>query len=157
MTRIAYVEVSPRQTGKTTRLIARAQQELAKGLPVRFVTFRGLKKEIQAQLPGAVVLADGEAFPMCVREEGVWFYDEFDWLTSAKLRPGAFYATTARRLRTAGVDTPKNDLLLALLEAAGCCHVRHFWPFDMAAVLAEARQQHSSDEFRRLYLGEFLQ
>lgn len=154
---IAYLEISPRQTGKTTRLITLARQKLTEGRPVRFVASKGMKREVKAQLPGAVVLADGEPLPRGVPEEGVWFYDEFDWLTSAKLRPGAYYSTTAQRLRTAGVDTPDNDLLLALLEAAGNRHQRHFWPFDMAPVLAEARQQYSPDEFRQLYLGEFRQ
>lgn len=156
MTRIAYLEISPRQTGKTTRLIAFAQQKLSQGLPVRFVTFREMKKEVQAQLPGAIVLADGEPLPRGEPGEGVWFYDEFDWLKYAELREGAYYSTTAQHLRKAGADHPVDDLLAALIEAANYTYQRCFWPFDMAELLNEARQLHGPEEFRRLYLGEFL-
>lgn len=156
MTRIAYLEISPRQTGKTTRLIGFAQQKLSEGLPVRFVTL-GMKNEIQAQLPGAIVLADGEPLPSGESVEGIWFYDEFDWLKHAELREGAYYASTARRLRKAGVKQPVDDLLPSLIEAAGYTYQRCFWPFDMGELLNDARRQHSPEEFRLMYLGEFLE
>lgn len=157
MTRIAYLEISPRQTGKTTRLIEMAQQKLAEGFPVRFVTFAGMEKEIQAQLPGALVLADGEQLPRGESEDGVWFYDEFDWLKHAELREGGYYATTPQFLRSPGIKHPADDLLPSLLEANGYCYQRCFWPFDMGELLDEARLQRTPDEFRMLYLGEFLQ
>lgn len=157
MTTISCLDISPRQTGKTTRLIRRASKMLAMGAAVRFVCLEGMKADIQQQLPGALVLADGEPLPRGQDpKRGVWFYDEFDWLESVELRENAYYATTPRFIRKLGEHTPENDLLLRLMQANGNWFQRHTWPFDMADILAEARQLHSQEEFRRLYLGEFL-
>ncbi|EPG6645813.1 hypothetical protein AO946_23390 [Pseudomonas aeruginosa] len=158
MSTIACLDISPRQTGKTTRLIKLASKLLTMGATVRFVCSRGMKAEVQRQLPGAIVLADGEPLPRGHDpERGVWFYDEFDWLESVVLRDGAYYATTPRFIRKLGEHTPENDLLMRLVEANGNWYQRHTWPFDMSDTLKEARQLHSPSEFRRLYLGEFLE
>ena len=158
MTTIACLDISPRQTGKTTRLIKRARKLLTMGAAVRFVCSKGMKAEVRRQLPGAIVLADGEPLPSDqAPRRGVWFYDEFDWLESVELRQDAYYATTARFIRKLGEHTPENDLLLRLIQANGNWYQRHTWPFDMADTLKEARQLHSPEDFRLLYLGEFLQ
>lgn len=155
---ITSLDISPRQTGKTTRLINRASKLLKMGVAIRFVCLEGMKAEIQQQLPGAIVMADGEPLPRGHDpKRGVWFYDEFDWLKSVELRRDAYYSTTPRFMRKLGVHTAENDLLLRLVEANGNWYERHTWPFDMAATLGEARQCHSPEEFRLLYLGEFLE
>lgn len=141
MTKIAYLDISPRQTGKTTRLIERARLLLEAGSPVRFVCLPGMK--------------DDESFPKDHDPDaGVWFYDEFDWLKSTQVREGGYYATTARFVRKLGEAPIENDVLLQLIQAAGGRFERFYWPFDMGEGLAEARKLHTAEEFRWLYLGE---
>ncbi|MEX6717487.1 hypothetical protein AB2C92_07130 [Pseudomonas aeruginosa] len=157
MSRIAYLDISPRQTGKTSRLIDRARALLTNDQRVCFVTVEGMKNEVQRALPRALVLADGDTFPQGENPDAsVWFYDEFDWLESVKVRPGAYYATTPRFLRRLGEASPENDILLRIVESAGGRFERFYWPFEMGNVVREARQAHPPDEFRRLYLGEYL-
>lgn len=83
---------------------------------------------------------------------------EFDWLKSTKIRNGAYYATTAKRVRELGVDSPENDLLLELIEINGNRFERHFWFFGLRpdSWLTEARLAYSAEDFRALMLGEFL-
>ncbi|AXQ50146.1 hypothetical protein DZC31_26450 [Stenotrophomonas rhizophila] len=153
---VGYLDISPRQTGKTERLIRFAELYLGTRKKVCFNTLAGMKAEIQARLPGALVLADGEIFPESEDpDEYYWFYDEFDWLESATYRSSSFYATTPRFMREMGKHTPDNDLLLRLVQLAGKFE-RHYWPFDMGTTLLEARQFHTPEEFRLFYLGEFL-
>ncbi|WP_322979009.1 hypothetical protein [Pseudomonas sp. C11] len=45
-------------------------------------------------------------------------------------------------------------MLLQLIQAAGGRFERFYWPFDMAAELAEVRKLHTAEDFRLLYLGE---
>lgn len=153
--RIAYLDISPRQTGKTERLVQCAKPYLAAGRNVRFVTHYGLVEDMQRRLPGARILPNSEAL-LDDTDDSVWFYDEFDWLDSTKVRPGAYYATTPKFLRTLGVDTAENDLLLRLIEANSGHFQRYTWPFYMGDTLSEARLVHSPEDFRLLYLGEFL-
>ncbi|MDR6956609.1 hypothetical protein J2W43_000572 [Pseudomonas brassicacearum] len=155
--KIAYLEISPRQTGKTERLIQLAQPYLVAGRKVCFVTVKGLVEDLRRRLPGAVILEDGEdvLFGEDV-ENAVWFYDEFDWLNSTRIRADAFYATTPRFQRTAGINTSENDLLLRLIEANNRYFCRYTWQIHMSDILEEARASHSPEEFRLLYLGEFL-
>lgn len=156
MNKIAYLNISPRQTGKTERLVRFAKCYLGTRKKVCFNTLAGMKAEMQARLPGALVLADGEVFPASENPaDYFWFYDEFDWMESTAYRAGAFYATTPRFIREMGKHTPDNDLLLRLVQNAGKFE-RHYWPFDMCTTLLEARQFHTPEEFRLFYLGEFL-
>ena len=157
--KIAYLEISPRQTGKTKRLIEFANQLKSDGRSVIFVTLLALCDSVRAQLPGITVLSDGEAPPPDVESSGaVWMYDEFDWLKSTKIRNGAYYATTAKRVRELGVDSPENDLLLELIEINGNRFERHFWFFGLRpdSWLTEARLAYSAEDFRAFMLGEFL-
>ncbi|WP_454255189.1 hypothetical protein [Pseudomonas sp. Marseille-Q8238] len=157
MSIIAYLEISPRQTGKTSRLIETARRLLAAGTAVRFVCLKGMKADIQRQLPGALVMEDGEPFPLDHEPDtGAWFYDEFDWLKSTQVRKGGYYATTARFVRQLGEASADNDVLLQLIQAAGGRFERFYWPFNMGKVLVEARKLHTPKEFRLLYLGEFF-
>ncbi len=156
--KIAYLDISPRQTGKTSRLIEIADGITAQDRRVCYVTSKGMKKHIQAALPRALVLADGEAFPAGENPAAsIWFYDEFDWLKSTELRAGAFYATTPRFARKLGEHTPDNDLLLRLVQANGSRYERNTWSFEMADTIREVRQILSPEQFLLLYLGEFLQ
>lgn len=155
--RIAYLDISPRQTGKTERLIQRAKPYLEAGRRVYFITFEGLVEDMRRRLPGALILRDGEELVAAENtEEAVWFYDEFDWLDSTVIRPGAYYATTPKFLREAGVHTAEADVLLRLIVAHGGHYCRYTWPFDMADILNKARASYSPEDFRLLYLGEFL-
>lgn len=155
--KIAYLEISGRQTGKTTRLVKIANALIAQGKTVIFVT--PLEKHVRGLLPGVVVLSDGENPPDQVdQDQAVWIYDEFDWLKSTSVRNGAYYATTAKRTRELGIDTPENDLLMRLLELNGLYFQRHFWPFGLNADdwFNEVRASYSPEEYRAMVLGEFL-
>lgn len=154
--RIAYLDISPRQTGKTERLIQHAKLCLSAGQIVRFVTSDGLAEDIQRRLPGAQILLDGDD-PHEALDGGIWFYDEFDWLKSTKIRSGAYYATTPKFQRVLGVHTAENDLLLRLVQTNEGHFRRYSWAISMDDTVKEARLQHTPEQFRLLYLGEFLQ
>ena len=137
MTRIAYLEISPRQSGKTARLLKKAVSLSQQGHTVVYVS-PGLEQERQSALRrmGVIVRNDGEPLPEHLDEDrAVWFYDEFDWLKSTTVRMGGYYATTAKRLRNPAVDTPDNDVLMALLKANGYSHERHYMPFLMLSLI----------------------
>ncbi|WP_448680229.1 hypothetical protein [Pseudomonas nicosulfuronedens] len=158
MTRIAYLEISPRQSGKTARLIKKAATLSQQGHTVVYVT-SCLDEERKNALRrvGVIVHKDGEPLPEHLDEDrAVWFYDEFDWLKSITVRMGGYYATTAKRLRDPAVDTADDDILLALLKANGYSHERHYLPVLMHDILREGRHLYSAEEYRRLCLGEFL-
>lgn len=151
------LEISPRLTGKTTRLIAKAREHLANGDLVRVVCSSGHQDYFCKQLPGALVRSHRQRFPDNLDPEiGVWFYDEFEWLASAELRSNAYYYSSPRFTRKLGCDAGC-DLLLQLLHANEGRFERHYWKFDMTECLAEARLCYSSEDFRRLYLGEFFE
>lgn len=157
--KIAYLEISPRQTGKTARLIGFANQLKSEGRTVIFVTPLAKSTPFPPQMPGVIVLSDGEAPPSDTDLlDAVWIYDEFDWLESTQVRDGAYYATTAKRVRELGIDSPENDLLLKLIELNGDRFERHFWFFGLRpdSWFTEARANYSPEVFRALILGEFL-
>ncbi|MFU3873513.1 hypothetical protein ACM7HL_12705 [Pseudomonas aeruginosa] len=159
MTRISYLEISPRQSGKTARLIKKAATLSRQGHTVVYVS-PGLDEERQTALRrvGVIVRKDGETLPKHLDEDrAVWFYDEFDWLKCTTVRMGGYYATTAKRLRDPRVDSPESDMLLALLKANGYSHERHFIPLAMRETLAEMRLLYRPEEFRLFCLGEFMQ
>lgn len=158
MTHIAYLDISPRQTGKSTRLIKRANECAATGRPVVFVTFEGLVDQFQQQMPDVFVLRQEQPLPANVEpDEVVWFYDEFDWYEGVEVKAGGYYATTPRFLRKLGDPANEDDLLLQLVKAAQGHFERFYWPFDIQSAIDEARQTHTPEQFRHLYLGEFLQ
>jgi len=153
----AYLEISPRQTGKTKRLVQFANELYGQGRTVIFVT--PLANCELGLAPGVIVLSDGKNPPPGTDiGRAVWFYDEFDWLKSTKIRAGAYYATTAKKVRQLGVDTPENDLLLRLIELNNLHFQRHFWFFGLKpdSWLAECRATYTPEEFRAFILGEFL-
>lgn len=155
--RIAYLDISPRQTGKTERLIQRAKPYLDAGRRVCFVTVEGLIEDMRRRLPGALILKDGEELPNDENtDDAVWFYDEFDWLDSTVIRSGAYYATTPKFIREAGLHTADTDLLLRLIEAHDGHYCRYTWPFNMTDTLIKVRASYSPEDYRLLYLGEFL-
>ena len=156
-TRIAYLEISPRMTGKTTRLCNMAIDAAKHGKPVVFVCAPQLVLWLPVQMPGVTVIADGEPLPSHLHAEHcTWFYDEFDQLKSVKFRPDGYYSTTAARLRVVGEDLPENDFLMRLVRAYGYRHERHLWFFDFRDFVSTHRQTMSEEAFRLSMLGEFL-
>lgn len=154
---IAYLEISPRLTGKTTRLCNLAKIAAVHGKPVAFVCASQLVQWLPVQMPGVTIVADGDPLPSHMdADRTTWFYDEFDRLKSVVFRPGGYYSTTAARLRTLGADLPENDILIRLIQAYGNRHERHLWAFDYRDFLDPHRQSLSPDDFRLSMLGEFL-
>lgn len=157
--KIAYLEISPRMSGKTARLIGFANQLKSEGRTVIFVTPMAKAMPFPPQMPGVIVLSDGQAPPRGTDlSDAVWIYDEFDFLKSTKLRDGAYYATTAKRFRELGVDSPENDLLLELIEANGNRFERHFLFFGLRpdSWFTDGRAFHTDEQFRLSFIGEFL-
>lgn len=155
--RIAYLEISPRMTGKTTRLCNMAIAAAEHGKPVVFVCAPQLVQWLPVQMPGVTVIADGEPLPGHLHAERcTWFYDEFDRLKSVKFRPGGYYSTTAARLRVVGEDLPEKDFLMRLVRDYGNRHERHLWLFDYREFVGTHRQTMSEEAFRLSMLGEFL-
>ncbi|MCS4260216.1 hypothetical protein EDF83_1492 [Pseudomonas protegens] len=155
--KIAYLEISGRQTGKTTRLVKIANDLTAQGETVIFVIQQA--EDLLGRLPGVVVLSDHQAPPDDLNlEQAIWIYDEFDWLKSAKVRNGGYYATTARRVRDLGIDTSEMDLLLQLIELNGGGYQRHLLTPGVIdeAYYEEARAAYTDEQYRQLILGEFL-
>lgn len=155
--KVAYLEISGRLTGKTTRLVKFANELTAQGKTVIFVTPQA--KDLRGRLPGVVVLSDRQAPPDDVdQEQVIWIYDEFDWLKSTKVRDGGYYATTASRVRDLGIDTPETDLLLQLIELNGGSYQRHLLTPGVIgeAYFSEARMVYTHEEYRQMVLGEFL-
>ncbi|QLG95757.1 hypothetical protein HZF02_29275 [Pseudomonas yamanorum] len=156
-TEIAYLEISPRMTGKTTRLCNLAKAAAINGKPVVFVCAPQLVHWLPVQMPGVTVVADGSPLPSHMHADRcTWFYDEFDRLKSVKLRAGGYYSTTAARLRILGEDLPENDILMRLIQAHGNRHERHLWTFDYRDFVGPHRQTMSPEDFRLNMLGEFL-
>lgn len=154
--KISYLDISPRQTGKTERLITRAKKHLDAGDKVVFVTLKGLVKDVTRRLPGATLLADTDKLPLIEDlSDAFWFYDEFEWLKSAQIRPNAYYATTPKFLRKLGEPVSPDDLLLSLVEANDGMFCRHYWSFEMDDIITQVRMSLTDEEFRLLYLGEF--
>jgi hypothetical protein len=156
MTRIAYLEISPRITGKTTRMVERARAVHAAGQQVVFVVPNGgLAKHLATLLPGIDVVADKDV-PRIEQLHGssTWFYDEFDWIKATRLREGAYYATTPRYARRLDEPPQPGDVLGSLLEANGDRFERHLVPFFMPEVLQAARAELTPQAFRLLHLGE---
>ncbi|MEN5255234.1 hypothetical protein [Pseudomonas protegens] len=155
--KIAYLEISGRQTGKTTRLVKIANDLTAQGETVIFVTPQA--EDLHGRLVGVVVLSDHQAPPDEVdQEQAIWIYDEFDWLKSAKVRNGGYYATTASRVRDLRIDTPETDLLLQLIELNGGSYQRHLLTPGVIdeAYYEEARAIYTAEQYRQMVLGEFL-
>ncbi|WP_409303285.1 hypothetical protein [Pseudomonas sp. KCJK8993] len=155
--KVAYLEISGRLTGKTTRLVKFANELTAQGETVIFVTPQA--EYLRQSLPGVTVLSDHQATPDHVdQEQAIWIYDEFDWLKSTKVRDGGYYATTANRVRDLGIDTPETDLLLQLIELNGGGYQRHLLTPGVIdkAHYEETRAACTDEQYRQLILGEFL-
>ncbi|MBK5413730.1 hypothetical protein [Pseudomonas sp. TH31] len=154
--KIAYLEISPRMTGKTTRLCALANDLSANGQTVIYVCIPNLAPGLRKNMPRVTVLEDGQPVPDGVDvAKAIWLYDEFDRLTSTVIREGAHYATTAARLRQAGAPAP-GDILMALIKANGNRHERHLLPAFLWEFICDHRPTMSAEQFRMNMLGEFL-
>lgn len=157
--KIAYLEISPRQTGKTTRLCNRANDLSATGQSVIYVCLPPLAAGLRVTMPNVTVVADGQPVPETIDQaNSIWFYDEFDWLQSTVVRPGGYYATTAARLRDLCKHEP-DDVLTRLVQANGNHVERHLgplWPVDVLDFVQSHRAMLSDTQFRLSVLGEFL-
>jgi hypothetical protein len=145
---IAYLEISGRMSGKTTRLLGHARRLAAAGKPVAFVT--QVYKHLPP-FPGITFLGFGSS-DRRVPDDAVWMFDEFDFNKRATLRAGGYYATTPSRLRDLAVDSPATDLLLALIEANGGLYMRAVPNVDLTG----HRQEYPPADYRLLITGEFL-
>ncbi|CAI8755408.1 Zonular occludens toxin [Pseudomonas sp. IT-P44] len=154
--KIAYLEISPRMTGKTTRLCKLANDLAASGQSVIYVCLPQLAPRLCLDMPNVNVVADGQPVPETVdQESAIWVYDEFDWLKSTVVRSGGYYATTVARLRDLDNYAP-DDVLMQLVEANGNRVERHLWQIDYRDFVSAHRATMAPDSFRMSMLGEFL-
>ncbi len=155
--KIAYLEISGRMTGKTTRLAERGKEVVAQGKKAILVCHPPLVSYFRRKFPWMTVVAREQQLPIGVNPEtAVWFYDEFDFLKSVVVRPGAYYATTASHLRVAGEPAAEDDVLMQLLKANGNKYERHLLPAFQQGLIRECRREMSQEQFRLSMLGEFL-
>lgn len=153
---IAYLEISGRLSGKTTRLCRLANALAAKGRPVIFVCPAGLVDKLPVEMPDVFIVGDGQEPPAAAtKPDAIWFYDEFDGLKSTVVRPGGYYATTAEFLRVLGEPIGDHDVLMHLIKANGNRHERHFHPVEFPEFVQDHRAGLSPEQFRRMILGEF--
>lgn len=154
--KIAYLEISPRMTGKTTRLCKLANDLSASGQSVIYVCLPQFAPALRVDMPNVTVLADGQPVPATVAlARAIWFYDEFDWLKSTVVRPGGYYATTAARLRDLDNFAP-DDVLMQLVKANGNRVERRLWRVEYRDFVSDHRATMEPDSFRMSMLGEFL-
>lgn len=131
-----YIEVSPRQTGKSHRLIQDATHQRY-GHDKIIVIVSPLdayywkqdapfvkvvaKTEAQAERELAKLGIDPES------EKIAWYYDEFDFIKGLEqIRDGGYYTTTPKTLRDYANATPgqlEEDFLLRLVVQNGCVYV----------------------------------
>lgn len=123
---VGYLEVSARQTGKTSRLVqAATEAHFLHGKTVIIVSpCANVIKEL-APFAAIVVKTEEAALEAIQRRRGriddyAWFYDEFDFLKgNVSVRPDAYYTTTAAYLRRVYAMTEeeiKEDVLLQLVS-----------------------------------------
>ncbi|MGR6723033.1 hypothetical protein ACU6QH_04385 [Aeromonas veronii] len=102
-----HIEITGRQTGKTERLMAAANQFIAQGKRVVIVccNSRLMMDYLQKGCPGAWVSGDKYLTKKTWFEEldndhdAIWMFDEFDWFDNQsviKIRPNGYYYTTPR-------------------------------------------------------------
>jgi hypothetical protein len=102
-----HIEITGRQTGKTERLMAAANQFMAQGKRVVIVccNSRLMMDYLQKGCPGAWVSGDKYLTKKTWFEEldndhdAIWMFDEFDWFDNQsviKIRPNGYYYTTPR-------------------------------------------------------------
>ncbi|WP_395598120.1 hypothetical protein AB4P95_27875 [Pseudomonas sp. A1437] len=155
--KIAYLEISGRQTGKTERLTGIARHLAAEGKSVVYVICnKYCAADSRMCLPGVTVIVDGDPLPFGIDPDAaIWIYDEFDFQKSVVVRDGAYYATTAEHLRVVGVIPASDDVLMQLLKANGYRHERHLLPDFLRELVHDHRAFMSPGEFRLSMLGEF--
>ncbi|VVE41350.1 hypothetical protein PCO31111_04189 [Pandoraea communis] len=160
MMRIAYLEISARQTGKTRRLVEAAKRFAEAGRPTVVVSALASHMRPELQRHGIVVIGNGTCGvpPSHEGKDAAWLYDEFDWLDGVTAREGGYYVTTARFLRTAEDLFEGDGLLSRLLKANNWRCEKHFEcdPKLYRYMAADYRRAVASDDFRCLVLGEFL-
>ena len=102
-----HIEITGRQTGKTERLMAAANQFMAQGKRVVIVccNSRLMMNYLQKGCPGAWVSGDKYLTKKTWFEEldndhdAIWMFDEFDWFDNQsviKIRPNGYSYTTPR-------------------------------------------------------------
>lgn len=96
MINIAYLEISDRMSGKTSRLHRMACALAVSGRPVKFVS---CMHGSLSPLDGITLLAPNSPEVRDVRHVGsdtaTWFFDEFDWYRlPVPVVQGAYYSST---------------------------------------------------------------
>lgn len=119
---VGGLEISGRQTGKTTRLVKRAKANFLtmpvtivisdswniKSFRAQFRVYSEIKVISESEMPRD--LADYEF------DKGIWCFDEFDWFKRhVPVIKQAHYCTTARHLRDITAN-PTGDPLLELIK-----------------------------------------
>jgi len=125
---VRYLEISPRQTGKTERLVQDATyQHVVNNKKIVLV---GMRMSWARDLM-PFVYAAGESEDEVLRqiggrakpEELMWYYDEFDHMRSRfSIRENGYYCTTAKYVRTFSKEHPEailTDQLLQLVDGNG--------------------------------------
>lgn len=127
-TKVRYLEISPRQTGKTYRMIQDAtHRRYVEDKHIIIVSRmpKSVWKE-QDMIPFAKVIASTESdaleqiYKLGLKpEQCAWYYDEFDFLKGhITIREDGYYATTARFVRKLNMMSEEErdgDVLLRLV------------------------------------------
>lgn len=166
-----HLEISGRQSGKSTRLIkAAAEHAISQGISI-IVVGEGMRDYTKAKLEQeggarkrnpAIIMSysklDSEETRLLENlcpylPEPRWFFDEFDWYESVPVVSGAYYATTARYLRKHDASE-QGDTLLTLVNLLGEPSIQRPSPISKAAAL-----EHYPDETERALLldGQYME
>lgn len=154
-----YLEVSGRQTGKTTRLVAAVWKTVSEGKysPIVVCANSYMAGAMSRKVPACcLVITHNEIDKPYVREvlKPRYFYDDFDFLDASPIRvirSTDYYCSTLSRLRRRrGGD--KYDLFFKVWRAANR-RVHNFKQSD-PAVLAKAERKMKDADYRREMLGE---
>lgn len=128
-----YLEISPRQTGKTHRLIQDAtHQHYGNGKVIAIVSCMDPRYwKDQAPFAKAIGQSDEEVIELLNRagvapfsDKVAWYYDDFDFLRRQPriIRHDAYYVTTPKTLRdfsTMSEEDVERDFLMTLVLGMG--------------------------------------
>jgi thymidine kinase len=150
-----YLEISPRQTGKTTRLVQAATDWINKNLENHAIICtvnNSAKKHVQYLIN--IYLINNHRIKVITQHESItylknlkWFYDEFDHFEKKNLLiidETGYYVTTPKFIRN---EIKSDDLLMNLLKTKNGEYERYerdktlldFWEFDKELQLTEEK------------------
>jgi hypothetical protein len=163
-----YLEISPRASGKTFRLITAIETELAnnpRGIvslnTPSFRAFKAVREELKKGFQHRLVYRDKEASDLnpVVRR----FYDEFDLiggLGNNDIHETGYYVTTAARTRKIEELDFEGDFLLKLLFRNAFRYESKMISLDSSLytpeLLANGREKMKIEDFNREYLNQWI-